>query len=128
MNNDLYVNVGELENLIDYIGKRNPSVKEVTQEIIEVMYDLDWVEIEPSEVNIVPGAKKKKYKRHEMCQRIKTLFENSGKTYMELSKILNIPRSGIYSYIDEEHVPGAENIAAICKEFNITSDYLIFGE
>lgn len=127
MNNNLYVNVGELIDLIDCIEKRNdhPKSTETIQEVVNVMHDLEWVEIEPHEVK---KANKRDFKRFELCQRIKSIFDKSGLTYVEIAKRLEIPRSLVYHYIDEEHTPGAEKIAKICKEFDVSADWLIFGE
>lgn len=44
-NKNLYVNVSELLELMECIKKSNPQHAEITDEIIELVHDLKWREI-----------------------------------------------------------------------------------
>lgn len=127
MNKDLYVNVGEVLDLLECIETRSnhPKVTETVQEIVNVIHDLNWIEMTPDEVKI---AKNREYKSFEVSKRIREVFNESGIPYTKIAKRLGLARSMIYKYIDEGTTPSAENIANICKEFNVTADYLLFGE
>lgn len=59
-------------------------------------------------------------------QRIKTLIEQSGKTYQELEKETNIKKSSLQRYasgVTEKIPPKA--IEALSKFFNVTPNYLL---
>lgn len=49
-NEDLYINVDELHTLLDNIKEMNPKWNECVSEIINLTYDLKWIEIKKYEM------------------------------------------------------------------------------
>lgn len=61
-------------------------------------------------------------------ERIKILFQNTGKTVSGLAKLLNTRSSTIDGWIKQGKCPSADTIPIIAEYFNVSIDYLLTGE
>lgn len=73
-------------------------------------------------------ANKKKYQVPGMAKRIEECIKNSGLNCVQIAKILGVERKIIYAYKNGEVSPNATILAGMCKLFNVSADWLIFGE
>lgn len=71
---------------------------------------------------------KKHYPPEGFAERITRIFYDSGKTHVELGKLLGVDRRTIYQYEKGTIAPNITVLAKICKEFDVAADYLLFGE
>ena len=62
-----------------------------------------------------------------MSERLKGCIEKSGLGIKETARRLGVSRSTLYRWLDEIAPPNVTELAKICKMFNVSADYLIFG-
>lgn len=60
--------------------------------------------------------------------RIKTIRESSNLSQSEFAKRINISSEKLNSWENNESIPAAKPILAIINEFNVSSDWLLYGE
>lgn len=72
--------------------------------------------------------KKKIYPLEGFAKRLRDLWLISGMTQKELVKQIGISRNAFSSYIHGDIMPNALYLARICKAFNVSADYLLFGK
>jgi|GEM_PF-2897030 len=61
-------------------------------------------------------------------ERIISLRNHKGISQRQLAKNLNISSGNLSSYESNKIKPAAETIVAICKYFNVSTDWLLLGE
>ncbi|GAA0346899.1 hypothetical protein GCM10008931_42720 [Oceanobacillus oncorhynchi subsp. oncorhynchi] len=60
--------------------------------------------------------------------RIKTIRENYNLSQEDFAKRINIPSEKLNSWENNNSIPAAKPIFAIINEFNVSSDWLLYGE
>lgn len=60
-------------------------------------------------------------------QRIKNLRTDLKYTQEQLAELIDKTKSNVSGYENDKFEPSAQTIIALCKVFNISSDYLLFG-
>ena len=58
------------------------------------------------------------------AERLKNLRSDMGLTLLQLSKEINASTNTISRWEREERIPNIENLVALAKFFNVTTDYL----
>lgn len=61
-------------------------------------------------------------------ERLRETFYKSGYSLTQIEKKTGINHSNFLSYIKEEMAPTVINLAIICKFFNVSADWLLFGK
>ena len=60
--------------------------------------------------------------------RLYEVYEKSGLSISEVSKRSGIARSSVHGYLYYDQSPTIAALARLCKVFNVTADYLLFGK
>lgn len=72
--------------------------------------------------------KKKIYPLEGFAERLRDIWIVSGKTQKEIVEQIGITRGSFSSYIYGDIMPNALYLARICIVFNVSADYLLFGQ
>lgn len=62
-----------------------------------------------------------------MIDRIEELMKKNNISIKELAEKLNINKSGIYRWHDENRQPTTKQVIEMAKIFNTTTDYILIG-
>lgn len=61
-------------------------------------------------------------------ERLYKVFLDSGLTFAEATRRSRVSNSALHSYIYYGRCPNALALARMCKLFNVSADYLLFGK
>ena len=61
-------------------------------------------------------------------ERLKEIYLKSGYSLRDVEKNTGIGSSNFYYYIRGDVAPTIINLAILCKFFNVSADYLLFGK
>ncbi|MGN0797476.1 MAG: helix-turn-helix domain-containing protein [Christensenellales bacterium] len=64
----------------------------------------------------------------DIANRIKTLRKRNVLSQEEFAETLGVTRQSVSSWENGTTTPDVKIVAAMCEQFGVTSDYLIFGE
>lgn len=59
--------------------------------------------------------------------RIKKIIKDSGKTIVEFAKITGVSKNSVINYRDNIRSPDTNFIRAVCLNFRVSSEWLLFG-
>ena len=60
-------------------------------------------------------------------ERMTKCIEDNNTNCVQLAKVLGVDRKRLYDYKNGVSVPDITIFAKMCKAFNVTADYLLFG-
>lgn len=109
-------------------GTREPSVEnlraiaKIYNVSVDYLLDLD---IELSPINITPKEKAEIEEAAIIGERIKTLRKSNNLTQTEFGKLFGIGKTTVSSYETGNSCPNDSIKLAICRFFNVTTDYLL---
>ena len=56
---------------------------------------------------------------------MRKLMKERGMTQIEMSELLGVRQSQVSNWLNGKSLPGYKSIKIICKNFNISADYLV---
>ena len=73
-------------------------------------------------------AKTKKYPSTEFTKRLKDLWLKSGMTQKQIADEAGVSRWTVKAWLEGEIILGLPDLVCLCRLFNVSADYLLFGE
>jgi len=63
-----------------------------------------------------------------MKERLIQILSDNSLTYSGMAERIGYTDRAVYSWVTERNKPTVDAVIAICKEFHISADWLLFGE
>lgn len=67
------------------------------------------------------------YSRDAVRSRIMLILDKYNLSQAEFSRRIGVSEVAVSKYVSGEISPGAEVVASICEEFNISADWFLLG-
>lgn len=73
-------------------------------------------------------AYKKRHRIVGLAERLNTLYSGSGMTQEQIAQQIGTDRKTVCRWIRGEYAPDTAAIIRLCKLFDVSADYLLFGK
>lgn len=70
----------------------------------------------------------RKYTKYDFCKRLKDCIFDHGYSLPEFADKYNYSRTTVYAWTRGDRVPTLYCLSRLCKQLNVTADYLMFGK